>query len=117
MPSINRRQVLRSLAASSAAAATLAASTIPAAPAQHPDVELFRLDQEMEAAHARMERASKASRRAGRKCEKLYPPKPPKWEEPRMPDHLVEMTRNMVEMTRNMPLGDFRRPEKERWRG
>ncbi|TIQ56685.1 MAG: hypothetical protein E5X64_43815, partial [Mesorhizobium sp.] len=33
-----------------------------------------------------MNRAAKVCKRVGRKCEKLYPPRPPKWEEPDMPE-------------------------------
>ncbi|CAH2403326.1 hypothetical protein [Mesorhizobium escarrei] len=97
MPAINRRRLLNltgaglALAATSAAVRNVSAATIPAASAEHPDAELLALDKEMEAAHARMVRASKVCRKVGRKCEKLYPPRPPKWEDPDMPDHLHEM--------------------------
>ncbi|MER8581729.1 hypothetical protein NKG95_24070 [Mesorhizobium sp. M1423] len=105
LPSINRRQVLRSLAASSAVAATLV--TIPAASAaEHPDADLFWLDQEMAEAEAQMNRANEACCRIGRKVDKLYPPQPAGWEEPRMPDDLHEMTGGML-------VRDLALPEKQ----
>ncbi|RWO35010.1 MAG: hypothetical protein EOS10_01620 [Mesorhizobium sp.] len=94
MPDVNRRRLLLGLAATSTAAAALAVASPPAhsaVPGEHPDAELLALDKEMEAAHSRMVRASKVCRKVGRKCEKLYPPRPPKWEDPDMPDHLHEM--------------------------
>lgn len=54
MPSINRRAMF---AGTAAMAAILAASAVPAEPAEHPDVDLFALDKEMEAAHERMTQA------------------------------------------------------------
>ncbi|WP_214471054.1 hypothetical protein [Mesorhizobium sp. dw_380] len=87
----SRRLLLGAFAAAPAMAATAAlAATIPAAPAEHPDAELFRLDCEMEEAQARMEQASKVEKKIYRKCAKLYPPKPAEWEEPRMPDDVME---------------------------
>jgi hypothetical protein len=35
-----------------------------------------------------MERGSKVCKRVGRKCEKLYPPRPPKWNDPDMPEEV-----------------------------
>jgi len=67
--------------------------SIPAAPAEHPDTALFALDREMEEAHARMEQASKVQDEVYRRCTELYPPEPPKWEDPRMSDHLREFIR------------------------
>ncbi|RWK54300.1 hypothetical protein [Mesorhizobium sp.] len=87
MPEINRRRMLLGLAAASTAAAAITvASAAGCAPAEHPDAVLFRLDQEMEVAYSQMNRAAKVCKRVGRKCEKLYPPRPPKWEEPDMPE-------------------------------
>lgn len=40
----------------------------------------------MDKATAAMNRALKASRRIDRKCDKLFPPEPPKWKEPDMPE-------------------------------
>ncbi|RRH94243.1 hypothetical protein EH240_27565 [Mesorhizobium tamadayense] len=71
-----------------AASAALAATV--AAPAEHPDAELFRLDREMEEAHARMELASIAQHEIHGQCVALYSLEPPKWEEPRMPDDVKE---------------------------
>ncbi|WP_192362817.1 hypothetical protein [Mesorhizobium mediterraneum] len=87
MPAINRRRMLLGLAAASTAAAAITvASAAGCAPAEHPDAELFRLEQEMEAAHARMNQQAKVCERIDRKCDKLFPPNPPKWEEPDMPE-------------------------------
>ncbi|MCF6099848.1 hypothetical protein L2252_10510 [Mesorhizobium muleiense] len=92
MPAINRRRLLNLTGAGLALAATAAtvlkapAAPIAATPAEHPDAELFRLDQEMEEAYSQMNRAAKLCKRLDRKCEKLYPPDPPKWEEPPMPE-------------------------------
>ncbi|RWQ21599.1 hypothetical protein [Mesorhizobium sp.] len=87
MPEINRRRMLLGLAAASTAAAAITvASAAGCAPAEHPDAALFRLDQEMEEAYSQMNRAAKVCKRVSRKCEKLYPPRPPKWEEPDMPE-------------------------------
>ncbi|MER9634257.1 hypothetical protein [Mesorhizobium sp. M0228] len=118
LPSINRRQVLHSLAASSAAAAALVAA-IPAEPAEHPDADLFWLDQEMAEAEAQMHRANEACCRIGRKADKLYPPQPAGWVEPRMPDDLHEMTGGML--VRDLafpekqpaPLRDFHKSREE----
>lgn len=55
MPDINRRRLLNltgaglALDATGAAVRKASAAPIDAAPAEHPDAELFRLDQEMEA--------------------------------------------------------------------
>ncbi|MER9712851.1 hypothetical protein NKJ13_21670 [Mesorhizobium sp. M0174] len=119
LPSINRRQVLHSLAASSAVAAALVAA-IPAAPAaEHPDADLFWLDQEMAEAEAQMNRANNACCRVSRKADKLYPPEPAAWKERRMPDDLHEMTGGML--VRDLafpekqpaPLRDFHRAREE----
>ncbi|CAH2400526.1 hypothetical protein [Mesorhizobium ventifaucium] len=97
MPAINRRRLLNltgaglALAATSATLRKAAAAPIDAAPAEHPDAELFRLDQEMEEVHARMETASEANSTLSDKIEALLPPRPPKWEGPDMTDHLHEM--------------------------
>ncbi|RWK81604.1 MAG: hypothetical protein EOR45_31935 [Mesorhizobium sp.] len=88
MPDVNRRRLLLGLAAASTAAAALAVAP-PAHSAvlgEHPDAELFRLEQEMDKASAAMNRALKACQRIDRKCDKLFPPNPPKWEEPDMPE-------------------------------
>ncbi|TIP25035.1 MAG: hypothetical protein E5X67_26395 [Mesorhizobium sp.] len=69
------------------------AAPIDAAPAEHPDAELFRLDQEMEEAHARMKRLERASSRADRKARKAVGPRPlhpTDWEAPPMPAHLKQ---------------------------
>jgi hypothetical protein len=58
------------------------------APAEHPDAELFRLDQEMEEAFIQMNRQAKVCKKVGRRCEKLYPPRPPQWKEPDMPEEV-----------------------------
>ncbi|MER9631758.1 hypothetical protein [Mesorhizobium sp. M0296] len=115
LPSINRRQVLHSLAASSAAAAALVAA-IPAAPAaEHPDADLFWLDQEMAEAETQMNLANKACCRAGKIADKLYPPQPAAWAEPRMPDHVHEMVASMlvrdlaIPEKQPAPLRDFHR--------
>ncbi|RUV63192.1 MULTISPECIES: hypothetical protein [unclassified Mesorhizobium] len=94
LPSISRRQVL-SLAASSAAATTLATISL-AQPAEHPDIDLLWLDQEMAEAEAQMNGANKACERVGRKADKLFPPRPANWEEPTMPGHLHEMYAGML---------------------
>lgn len=91
MPDINRRRMLNLTGAGLALAATSTiagkASAAPiAAPAEHPDAELFRLDKEMDKATAAMNRALKAARRIDRKCDKLFPPEPPKWKEPDIPE-------------------------------
>lgn len=99
MPDVNRRRLLNLTGAGLALAATAAsvrnASATPvAAPAEHPDAELFRLDKEMEAAHARMERASTANSRASDKIEALLPPRPlhpTDWKSPQMPAHLKQL--------------------------
>jgi hypothetical protein len=97
MPEINRRRLLNltgaglALAATSAAVRKASAAPIDA-PAEHPDAELFRLDKEMEEAFIQMNRQARVCERVSRKCEKLYPPEPPKWEDPDMPDHLHEMS-------------------------
>ncbi|TIP22799.1 MAG: hypothetical protein E5X67_35870 [Mesorhizobium sp.] len=97
MPDVNRRRLLNlagaglALAATSAIAGKASAAPIDAAPAEHPDAALFRLDQEMEEAYSQMNRASEVCSKVSRKCEKLYPPRPPAWEDPDMPDHLHEM--------------------------
>ncbi|WP_027167863.1 hypothetical protein [Mesorhizobium sp. WSM3224] len=90
---IDRRQMLRGLAASCAAAVTLAtATTIPAAPAEHPDAELFRLEKELEAAHATVEKASEANRSLERTIDALLPPRPIQdWIAPPMPAHLKHL--------------------------
>ncbi|TIP22709.1 MAG: hypothetical protein E5X67_36215 [Mesorhizobium sp.] len=97
MPAINRRRLLNLTGAGLALAATAAsvrnASATPpvAAAAEHPDAELFALEKEMEAAHARMETAAEANSTLSDKIEALLPPRPPKWEDPDMPDHLHEI--------------------------
>ncbi|ESY66376.1 hypothetical protein X743_28550 [Mesorhizobium sp. LNHC252B00] len=50
------------------------------------DTELFRLEKELEQARTRRERAAKVCRKVGRRCEKLYPPRPSAWKEPDMPE-------------------------------
>ena len=106
----SRRSLLLGAAASvpamGAATAALALPTAtlsPAAPAEHPDAALFALDQEMEEAHAAMQLAYRVVTEIDRKVEKLYPPEPAKWEEPLMPDHLLDMLGDM-------PLGTIRHP-------
>ncbi|RWN28885.1 hypothetical protein [Mesorhizobium sp.] len=105
MPAINRRRLLNLTGAGLALAATAAsvrnASATPAAPADHPDAELFRLEQEMEEAHARMKRLERASSRADRKARKAVGPEPLRpfeWEKqaPKMPEHLSEMHRTAM---------------------
>ncbi|RWO54166.1 hypothetical protein [Mesorhizobium sp.] len=97
MPEINRRRMLLGLAVASTAAATITvASAAGCAPVEHPDAELFRLEQEMEAAHARMKRIERTSSRADKKARKAVGPapiQPHEWEkqEPKMPGHLSEM--------------------------
>ncbi|RWM14463.1 MAG: hypothetical protein EOR73_26610 [Mesorhizobium sp.] len=100
MPDVNRRRLLNLTGAGLALAATAATvrnvSAAPIdAPAEHPDAALFQLEQEMEEAHARMERASKANTRVSRKIEALLPPRPihPRdWEKQKskMPAHLKQ---------------------------
>lgn len=90
LPSISRRQVVLSLAASSAAATTLVAISA-AAGAEHPDADLFWLDEEMKEAEAQMNRANKACERVGRKADKLFPPRPAEWVEPSMPDDIRDV--------------------------
>ncbi|TIN77776.1 hypothetical protein [Mesorhizobium sp.] len=65
MPAINRRRLLNltgaGLALAAIAASVRNASATPlAAPGEHPDAELFRLEQEMEEAYARMKRLERA---------------------------------------------------------
>ncbi|WP_419693567.1 hypothetical protein ACN2CC_20820 [Mesorhizobium muleiense] len=100
MPAISRRRLLNltgaglALAASAASVRNASATPPVAAPAEHPDAELFRLDQEMEAAHARMKRMERASSRADRKALKAVGPRPTHpsdWKSPSMPEHLSEM--------------------------
>ncbi|MBZ9981349.1 hypothetical protein LB521_09275 [Mesorhizobium sp. BR-1-1-8] len=88
MPALNRRRLLLGLAAASTAAAaiTVAPGVHSAEPAAHPDAALFLLDKEMDKATAAMNRALKAARRIDKKCDKLFPPEPPIWEEPAMPE-------------------------------
>ncbi|MER9586402.1 hypothetical protein [Mesorhizobium sp. M0276] len=50
------------------------------------DTELFRLEKELEQARTRRERAAKVCGKVGRRCEKLYPPRPSTWKEPDMPE-------------------------------
>ncbi|TIP43673.1 hypothetical protein [Mesorhizobium sp.] len=99
MPAINRRRLLNLTGAGLALAATAAsvrnASATPpvAAAAEHPDAELFRLEQEMEAAHARMETASESNSALSDKLEALLPPRPlhpTDWKSPEMPAHLKQ---------------------------
>jgi hypothetical protein len=101
MPTINRRVMFAGMAAS------LAASTIPAEPAEHPDADLLAFDKEMEAAHARMTRAMNAVNRADRKAEKAARPRPiypGEWKRPELPDHLREMYNAAIE---NVRFGDI----------
>ncbi|WP_419693511.1 hypothetical protein ACN2CC_20370 [Mesorhizobium muleiense] len=99
MPAINRRRLLNLTGAGLALAATAAsvrnASATPvAAPAEHPDADLFRLDKELEEAHARMERASEANRGVSGKIEAFLPPRPlhpTDWKSPQMPAHLKQL--------------------------
>ncbi|RWI22893.1 MAG: hypothetical protein EOQ92_18435 [Mesorhizobium sp.] len=104
MPDVNRRRLLNltgaglALAATAATVRNVSAAPIDAALAEHPDAELFRLDQEMEEAYARMKRMERASSRADRKARKAAGPEPIRpfeWErqQPKMPEHLSEMHR------------------------
>jgi hypothetical protein len=94
----SRRALLGAIASVPAmAAATAAVASIsPAAAAEHPDAELFLLEQEMEKAFAEMNLAGKSASEIGEKCEELYPPRPPKWERPSTPDHILDMIANMT---------------------
>lgn len=85
----SRRSVLGALA-------TLPVASLPglAETAEHPDADLFWLDKEMEEADVQRNLAAKACRRIGKKCEKLYPPAPPQWEQPAMPDYLHKIIAN-----------------------
>ncbi|RWM21746.1 MAG: hypothetical protein EOR73_10050 [Mesorhizobium sp.] len=102
LPSINRRQMLHKLAASSAAA-TLA--MVPAAPAaEHPDADLLRLDQEMLEAETRVELADKVCGLVGREADKLLdrlPPRPAEWKEPSMPDNIRDVLGSVL--VRDLP--------------
>ncbi|SIT53135.1 hypothetical protein BQ8794_100026 [Mesorhizobium prunaredense] len=97
MPAINRRRLLNLTGAGLALAATSAAvrnASAAPAPAEHPDAELFRLDQEMEKAHARMETASESNSALSDKLEALLPPRPlhpTDWKSPLMPAHLKQL--------------------------
>ncbi|RWN41636.1 hypothetical protein LRP31_06700 [Mesorhizobium mediterraneum] len=62
--------------------------------AEHPDADLLWLDKEMEEADVQRNLAAKACRRIGKKCEKLFPPAPPQWEPPDMPDSLRKIIGN-----------------------
>lgn len=99
LPSISRRQMLHKLAASSAAATLAMAPAAPAA--EHPDADLFWLDQEMAEAEVQMKRAAKACSRAGRRAEKLQPPRPPEWREPLMPDEIRDVLGSVL--VRDLP--------------
>ncbi|TIM06660.1 hypothetical protein [Mesorhizobium sp.] len=97
-PAINRRRLLNLTGAGLALAATAAsvrnASATAAAPAEHPDADLFRLDKEMEEAHARMETASESNSALSDKIEALLPPQPlhpTDWKSPEMPAHLKQL--------------------------
>lgn len=90
----SRRALLGAIAAIPAMATTATfAAAVPTPPADHPDTELFRLDQEMAEAHAKMERASNVQDEVNRQCEESYPPEPPQWVEPKMSDQLREFIR------------------------
>ncbi|MER9596703.1 hypothetical protein [Mesorhizobium sp. M0244] len=97
---VSRRSVLGALAALPVALPALAE------PAEHPDADLFWLDQEMAEAEAQMNRANKACERVGRKADKLFPPRPAAWKEPSMPDYLSEMMGGML-------VRDLAYPEKQ----
>ncbi|MER9159075.1 hypothetical protein [Mesorhizobium sp. M0778] len=117
LPAISRRTILVGLGAATATAVTLgkAESTAltkaggfqerkesPMNMINHrshfecADAELFRLDKELEEAHARMERAAKVCRKVGRRCEKLYPPRAPEWKEPDMPEDVRAVFNSMT---------------------
>jgi hypothetical protein len=59
-----------------AGAAALPMLALPAMAGQRSDRELFALEQELEAAHARMMEASKVSSEAGERYEAIRPPQP-----------------------------------------
>src|SRR5665811_2263004 len=59
-----------------AAAATLPALALPAMAGQRSDRELFALERELEAAHARMMEASKVSSEADKRYDAIRPPQP-----------------------------------------
>ncbi|TPN45324.1 hypothetical protein FJ976_24120 [Mesorhizobium sp. B1-1-9] len=90
MPAANVSRRLALLGGLSAAAALAVMPRAHAAPAEHPDAELFRLDKEMDKAAAAMKEALRACRRLDKKCAKLYPPAPANWEEPRIPEDARE---------------------------
>ncbi|CAN7442489.1 hypothetical protein [Mesorhizobium sp. LjNodule214] len=88
----SRRLILGAIVSVPAMGAALAA-TVPA-PAEHPDAELFRLDKELEAAHARMENASEENNRVGDEIDASLPPRPlhpTDWKSPPMPAHLKQL--------------------------
>lgn len=91
MPAANVSRRLALLGGLSAAAALAVVPRAHAAPVEHPDAELFRLDQEMEEACARMDEAVAVARRIDSECEKLYPPRPPEWVRPSMPDDVLDI--------------------------
>lgn len=106
LPEINRRLALMggmsaaALAATSAAVRRASAATISAAPAEHPDAELFRLDRQMEEVHVQIDKIGRALRRIDSKLEKASPPRPlhpERWERPSMPDDLVDLERSALE--------------------
>ena len=111
-PTMNRRGLLAAIAAVPAATASFAA--VAAVPnvfpnfgsiIEHPDAALFLLDKEMDKATAAMKRALRDARRIDKKCDKLYPPEPAKWEEPRMPEDVRKVfgAMTMDDMTLNRP--------------
>ncbi|MBZ9659477.1 hypothetical protein LB523_10510 [Mesorhizobium sp. ESP-6-4] len=101
---VDRRAILASSAAATAALATAAAAS-RLAPAEetndaewqgHPDAELFRLDKELDVAHARLKKIERSQARKSKKAEKDAGPRPlhpMDWKAPQMPEDLSEMNR------------------------
>lgn len=94
MPAANVSRRIALLGGLSAAAALAVIPKVHAAPADHPDAELFRLERDLEAAHARREKASEVNCRIAAEIAASLPPRPlhpSDWHSPSMPAELREM--------------------------
>lgn len=114
MPEINRRSMLTGIAAVSVAGgATVLAATINTRAAsvtqqtivevENPDTVLFRLEKEMKAIHARMNRAYGRCSQINVEVVKLVgvePPHPMHWRTPAMPSDIREMHNEALQRVR-----------------
>ncbi|BCH18855.1 hypothetical protein [Mesorhizobium sp. L-2-11] len=106
---VSRRSIVAATAIAagmSTALAKTALGTPGTSIKEHPDADLFWLDQEMAEAEAQMNRANKACERVGRRADKLFPAELPAWKEPSMPNHISEMMGGML-------VRDLAYPEKQ----